>query len=498
MSLSKHNPELFPKSVLNALDVAVIETTPVAATSLSKDGWSLDACKAIASKWKIPSDLTSATQQREIVIRFLNFYCHGNYTEQYPVQDVILAAAHLIYKDEAVAAVDLVWSNEYYTANNDETAFNIAGRKAIISDNKEAQANSIAVDRLEDLGDTHKILFTIEDAPEQPKEVRVECNLDALVKKAKSQLRKQVSGGLMEFAKICNDILASSSAESGLNRMQIELFRVVNFLALVMLRRVVKTDQQMITGFSKKSLIQNIITLIGGPAANKVVPPCDTCLTTLGLSINKGNKYVRSTFAKIIYFFWVENQSDKNLTGILGASVLTHTAWNGLGILDMLLFTVCDKYKVTWRLIMNLSCITHTVTTWSDICLFLIKYQTKGNRDLSVPWARLVDDAYFSNYSISRHAILASILIESLIATQGDRGALDAVWATQNRHHLDYYREASEWLRDEISGHNTPAEAAMKESIPLLARLRPRQTVRAAAEETVSEDVDPDEIGHDD
>lgn len=93
-------------------------------TQGSKKEWNWDTRECIQKSRLISFGIKSATNQREIVIRFLIFYATGHLPNTHTAEDLILAAAHLIFQAVANQSNLLCWSSSYdYTDEEDLVAF---------------------------------------------------------------------------------------------------------------------------------------------------------------------------------------------------------------------------------------------------------------------------------------------------------------------------------------------------------------------------------------
>ncbi|CAB3227784.1 unnamed protein product [Arctia plantaginis] len=230
-----------------------------------------------------------------------------------------------------------------------------------------------------------------------------------------------------------------------------------------MLRSMTKTNAQLTTGFLKSQYRTNVGQLIGGELSSVFIPPCTRCLRQVSAYIVKTRRPVSSFLALLVYSS-TEVDFSHDIKAILDATVLTHTSWNGLGILNMI-FTFCNFNNVSWVEIYNYTLFDKTITTWKKIIDFLAEYQKKGNPDQTVPWARVIDDAYFTKFGPQDHPLFASLVLVSLERIQNEAvGIENSVWAQRHIRVVELCRNASTKLADLLSCTATTITAGSREA----------------------------------
>lgn len=281
---------------------------------------------------------------------------------------------------------------------------------------------------------------------------------------------------MAKFVQACADVFARYGVTLGVNRIFIAVLRTLNFLALTMLRSTVKNTAQMTTAFLKEQYKHNVNALVPSLISAEYAPPTKRCVEKLAF-ITKADPSIRSFVAKLVRLWINDSDTHAQMAAMIGASVLTHTAWHGMGILH-LLFEVCAHYSISWKLVMKESLITTTMTTWKEIYLFCKVYQQKGSPDPTVAWARIVDDSYCMGLAIGRHIPLASLFIVPIVNIQGDEGIYISKWAADHAHEVEYYHAASEWLHTKLSGTDHSVKAATQEASHLASLINRPKTMQ--------------------
>lgn len=416
--------------------------------------------------------------------------------------------ASLLFKDRASKATDLVWLEGDYSELEENLLFSVSGMTlANLEDPKATTSgkNPLAdilgfSSPIEDLDKGIKISYEEDSAREarlkRTSKLRKEDDLDKLSTATKHFLHHFSSGALEKFMTECAEIMSKTPITLGMTPQMIHVFRVFNFIALTMLRRMSKTIPQMTTTFIKTQYKANIATLIPGRVSPLYAPPTKSCIERLN-SISKTDPCFSTMIAKIVVIWSFHLETDQNVGAILGATILTHTAWNGMGILHTI-FELCNHYTIRWKSIMRETLVSNTMESWKLIFDFCCRHQIKGKETRSIPWARLIDDAYFMGMSISKHITLASLLIESIKLSQGDDGILESKWAMDHATTIEYYREASLFLQTRLAGTQGPVSAAHSQAIGLAERINKSKPQPTSHNQPKPSQGDPKRHGSDD
>lgn len=111
------------------------------------------------------------------------------------------------------------------------------------------------------------------------------------------------------------------------------------------------------------------------------------------------------------------------MAGYLSAAVLTHTARNGLGMIQ-LLEQVTLETKRGWQDIMKLTYLDITKPYWETIVKFFITYLKEDNPQHGYNWARIINDGYLRDLSPKEMLPLVDV-----IESKQGMGIWQAEWA---------------------------------------------------------------------
>lgn len=439
--------------------------------------------------------MKEAIKQQEIVNRFVCLYATGNVPPSHTEHDVVLGMASLIFKDKATNPGDLIWDEKDYSDEEGDCIFSVEGETCMATDpptsddsgtttsaTKVEIATVFAItDDIVDLTTGGNIKFETQEAKKEresknPKATRLEEHVDLLSEMTARFLVEYSQGTLKTFIQSCATVVTKFSVSRGHNRVFLSMVRTLNFLALTMLRRTVKNSAQMTTAFLKEQYKNNVATLVPSQISSDYAPPTKRCIDKLAF-ITKAEPSIRSFIAKLVRL-WVDYaDTETKMTAVIGASLLTHTAWHGMGIVH-LLFEICAYYSISWKSVMKETLITTTMVTWKEIFTFCKTYQAQSKVDPTVAWARIVDDSYFMGLSTIRHIPLSALFAVPIIHIQGDEGIYMSKWATDYRHEVEHYHEASEWLHKKLSGLDNTVKAATVEASKLASLVNQPPTMR--------------------
>lgn len=127
---------------------------------------------------------------------------------------------------------------------------------------------------------------------------------------------------------------------------------------------------------------------------------------------------------------------DPYSAGYLNASVLTHTAKNGLGMLQLLEQTM-HATQLDWLSLYKKSYFKETASSWDTIRNFLTIYLDKDSRQFGYNWARIINDGYLRGLSPKDMLPLAGIFAGVLEQIQGP-----GIWNTE------WFKNRKEWLSE--------------------------------------------------
>lgn len=200
----------------------------------------------------------------------------------------------LIFRDNATKAEDLVWDTKDYTSNSNEPLFNLEGEATKnTTDNTQGPSSeeykTLHIPEPKDIDDNLGIKYEDTEARKirLEKTLRMEADLDSL-SKATPHLHQFGTGALKTFINFCTFVHTTNKVVDGVTPALISLYRVLNFTALTMLRRVTKTQAQLTTAFMKTKYKENIYTLIPCAASKNYAPPTAACIEKTAV-ISKNN-----------------------------------------------------------------------------------------------------------------------------------------------------------------------------------------------------------------
>lgn len=174
-------------------------------TQRSKRNWGEGARSRIRGQRKIPASIMNATTQREIAIRFIGFYATGHVPNTHSAKDIVLAAAHLIFRANAKQSNQLCWNEEYLTEKEDNQGFSVSGQPAI-EVTPDDKSHPILDMQLPDLDKLHLNVpgpGTSKGKEERSEKTRKERNIDQLAQASLSLLQKYQRGSLKTFILEC-------------------------------------------------------------------------------------------------------------------------------------------------------------------------------------------------------------------------------------------------------------------------------------------------------
>lgn len=465
--MDPNQPFTVDESLYPPLDVGLdgLIDIPAAATKQIKSDWGPEALSAIQQAYRFPVSIKNATTQRAIAVRFLQFYGTGEVPNTHEPEDVVLAMASLVFSDKAAESQHLVWPASGYTASSTENLiFRVDGDPLVVTveDENIPTGEDLVVIRLDSIKD----LITEENidvgtTSELPV-LRLEDDIGRLSKKVAPLLYGYVDGALKVFMRECEKILNEIKPQRGVTQSQINLYRLLNFLALTTMRSVCKSSAQMKTSFMKTNYKNNVEKMFSGVPSRLYAPPCKKYVELSSSSIDKSWPAQASFIAHCVSLYVSLGATKSPLKGMLGAAFLVHCSWNGMGILHMI-WEISDGYNTSWKDIMRLTALSSTHFSWTEIKSFFSQYQKASAPDDSVAWARIIDDAYFTRYRCTNHAALASLLLRSQANLQEDSSDITlSVWASTHIETVDRYREASEHVMKTLLGTSDDVHATHK------------------------------------
>lgn len=223
--------------------------------------------------------------------------------------------------------------------------------------------------------------------------------------------------------------------------------RLASFLALTLCRAATYNKNQLNNAFLIRRYRLNLDTIVGWSKEFPFSPPCTQCVeicitslkkelsTTTNLFILLASQYVRSKKAP--------NDLIKNSSAatFLHASVLMHTARNGLEILQ-LLEQACLTTGLKWSTLLKLTYLNVTADAWETIKDFFLTYLRKDSLEYGYNWARIINDGYLRDYSLKYSKVMLPLagIFAGIIEQVQNLRIWDEDWAKGQRERLKEMR----------------------------------------------------------
>lgn len=218
---------------------------------------------------------------------------------------------------------------------------------------------------------------------------------------------------------------------TGVSNTTHSLRSLIGFLAMTLCRAAVKNQQQLNAAFHKAQFKKNLAGVVGWSSELSYTPPSDRCLDLCVNTLQSSNPTTSQLFTlftgRFIEVMTAGSNAPVGVQAYLSASVLTHTARNGLGIIQ-LLDQACIITSLSWKKIAEQSYYAQTASGWNSIAEFYKSQLTKGAVQHGYNWARIINNGYFRHLSPKSHLFLATILGAIVEKSQG-LGIWDSVWA---------------------------------------------------------------------
>lgn len=232
-----------------------------------------------------------------------------------------------------------------------------------------------------------------------------------------------------QFSNFMQKGIAKIDPKTAASAEEDEILKLTGFLALTLFRAAVKNEKQMKYAFRSVEYKDTLHRVVNWPKSNPFCSPCDKCIEDSVVKLSKSLQTTNDLFTIVLDSFRVshkkESLNEEKLDFLL-SSVLTDTAYNGLGVLRMLEKT-CKLLNINWMELKKLN-ISRAQESFIDIEKFYEhqKEHEKENPQLCYKWARIVNQSYFSNLNCQDHdflsVMLATILNEPLGNWKRDLG----------------------------------------------------------------------------
>ncbi|CAF4935732.1 unnamed protein product [Pieris macdunnoughi] len=331
-----------------------------------------------------PSSCLEAGTQRAILIRYINLYSTGEVASGYSAFDIIAAAIAIFPPEDCTRASSTIWEESDY-----------GGADSLIETSPE---------------------FTVgEEGRQSPSTARV--------------LKVSSKAPSQSFLDEMRRTLEATDATAAQGKGLIQVRRVLGYTALTMVRMLVKDVNQMASAFSKAQYRKNLIALLSMKDPI-YCPPCAKALEHAQDAFNKQLSRPILLFSKLVNLWTLLTQKqEKKMAAMLGASCLTHTSYNGMALIHLLI-EVLHHFNVDWPSLCKQLFFDITRESWVKVAKFMKEFQKKGNVQYTQPWARVIDDGYLKDMSGAENFILCTIFAAALDETiDGSGGVWDSQWA---------------------------------------------------------------------
>ena len=216
---------------------------------------------------------------------------------------------------------------------------------------------------------------------------------------------------LFQFRNYLHEIIEGIDPESPETAPEKCVVRLATFLALTLYRFATTNATQMEKAFKETQYKENLINLTGWLARQPFSPPHSACLQICERALAKSLKSTSNLFIKVVHEFVLTKKvgyPDPNVAGILDAALLTDTARNGMGMVEML-YHVQLITQMKWKVIMAKTYNTLTRASWENLVTFFVEQTNINNPQYSYHWARIIDNDYFKGLASDNNEFLATV-----------------------------------------------------------------------------------------
>ncbi|QMP82235.1 nucleocapsid protein [hymenopteran rhabdo-related virus 38] len=257
--------------------------------------------------------------------------------------------------------------------------------------------------------------------------------------------------------------------DPGENEEKCLLMQLTSFLALVTFRSCCKDLTQMKRAFHKKLIITHLNNLGNWDPTHGYSPPCDTYLSACTTQLNKTHKPTGEMMTKIVSTWKNLENSDRHpkLVALVQATVLTHTAGNGLGLLSFM-FGAATVLSVSFKGLMECTLTEKTLDSWKLLVKFGEEFLPEEAPCRTFYWARIISDGYFQEYTAKSHPYLTGTFAGIVSSVQVEGSVEEAEWFKQTvikaRQGLEFgKRVAAAFASTEDSGLTTFSKKILME-----------------------------------
>ncbi|APG78706.1 hypothetical protein 1 [Hubei rhabdo-like virus 1] len=249
-----------------------------------------------------------------------------------------------------------------------------------------------------------------------------------------------------------------------------QVTHLAGFLAATLCRAAVKNKAQLGNAFLKEAYGKNLTALVQFPVEHDFDPPSEETLEKCCSALAKGMGVTDKIFIRLVNRYTQSNSAipvPSAMVALLSASVLTHTARNGLGMVQMM-DQVCLLLQVNWQQLMDLTSMSTTIAAWDVLGSFMTEFYSRANMQYSHNWARIIGDGYLRGLTPKEYPFLGILFLGVLEEFQGP-GVWESKWSqnpkTTCSGALDFSKLLVEHCRsslDKLEGYGGALEILQK------------------------------------
>lgn len=274
------------------------------------------------------------------------------------------------------------------------------------------------------------------------------------------------------FSRLVADRIRAIQVTGGASSAESRFLMLSSFLALTLYRSATRSRIQMSNAFHKVQYKGNLSAVAMWPAGHAWSPPCESCLSLCEQELKKGVKTTSHIFTILAHEF-VKTQDpsypNTEAQAFLAASVLTHTARNGLGLIAMV-DLASEITRTSWQTLLRKTYFNVTAESWKTVAKFFSSYCVIDQNEYGYNWARVIDHGYLRRLSPKENQFLATLLAAIIEKAQGD-GVWDAEWAQGGASDIPDAKRLG-YMYYEISQPQVDQMTATAESRDLLERVK--------------------------
>jgi hypothetical protein len=433
-------------------------------TCPKKYGWNDTECERLSNQYKFPRECLEASTQRAVLIRYVNFYSAGEVAEGLTPFDIIAAMIAIFPPESCSSASQTIWPDHFFDVK--DLICDIAPEYSIGEESAQGSSSKVhSLDLVSEPGPLAKLDtetgVTVSELPGSSSGNQTTETTNPILYNYTSAISKS-------FLETIRKSLLATDATAAQGKATYTIRRVLGYTALTLVRSLVKEPLQMANAFSKAQYRKNLVALL---SLSDVIycPPCSKALSGASDAFNKQLSKPVFLFSMIVQRWkLLSTGQDKKMAAMLGASCLTHTSYNGMALIHLLI-EVIHHFNVDWSELCILLYMDITRESWRRIAQFMQVYQNKSGPLYTQPWARVIDDGYLKEYSGQDNFALCTILAASIDdSVDGIGGVWDSQWAKTRQAEIQDLKKLGYALRSYYSKKLTEIKGLTEESKKLL------------------------------